>query len=94
MVFRYRERMQLVSRKIRSAPFKPAEHFVKWIEFANAFDGDLSELDLAGATMGPLQYYSLDVVLPAIALAVILICLLWKAASLAGLRRLPKEKSS
>lgn len=59
----------MVSRKLRSAPYKPDEIFVKWVEFAHAFEGDLHELSLASAQMSWLTYYSLDIIFPLLALA-------------------------
>lgn len=50
----------MVKAKLSSAPFRPAEKFLKWIEFAAEFP-DLTELNLAGAELNFCVYHSLDV---------------------------------
>lgn len=48
---------------MRSVPFRPAEKFLKWVEFAAEFP-DLSDLNLAGAELTFIAYHSLDVLVP------------------------------
>lgn len=68
-----------VKKKIASVPFPPSEVFLKWIEFA-ANNGDLSELNLAGADMNVFEYHSLDVVLPLVAVTIVILGLSLMAA--------------
>lgn len=65
--------METVARKIRATPFKPEDKLVKWIEFASEFEGDLSELDLAGAKMNFVQLYCLDIIVPFVSLSITLL---------------------
>lgn len=65
--------MATVARKIHATPFKPEEKLVKWIEYACEFEGDLPELDLAGAKMSFLQLYCLDIIVPFVSLSVIML---------------------
>lgn len=58
-------------------PFTPAEIFVKWTEFAAAFD-DLRELNLASADMNFITYSSLDVIVPAALPAAVLLYVILK----------------
>uniref|UniRef100_A0A915DPM7 glucuronosyltransferase n=1 Tax=Ditylenchus dipsaci TaxID=166011 RepID=A0A915DPM7_9BILA len=54
---KYRRNARLVQKKLRLAPFKPAEKFVKWVEFAAEFP-ELNELNLPMIEeMGILVYY-------------------------------------
>ncbi|KAH7718626.1 Protein UGT-54 [Aphelenchoides avenae] len=76
----YREHAQLVKNKLERAPFKAAEKFVKWTEFAAEFS-DLSELGLAGAGMNFFVYHSLDVIIPLLLAVVLLIVVGYLAVS-------------
>uniref|UniRef100_A0A915DMM9 UDP-glucuronosyltransferase n=1 Tax=Ditylenchus dipsaci TaxID=166011 RepID=A0A915DMM9_9BILA len=70
---KYRRNARLVQKKLRLAPFKPAEKFVKWVEFAAEFP-ELNELNLPMIEeMGILVYYCLDVI--AFALFFIFCCI-------------------
>lgn len=51
-----------MSDKLARNPHKPAERFVKWVEFAAEYS-DLNELNLPYHEWGFLAYYSLDVIL-------------------------------
>lgn len=84
----------MVSRKLRSAPYKPDEIFVKWVEFAHVFEGDLQELSLASAQMSWLTYYSLDIIFPVIALAAVSLYAGYCFLRLLGTAKAEKEKTS
>ncbi|KAH7720030.1 Protein UGT-49 [Aphelenchoides avenae] len=91
---KYRNNMEMVSRKLRSAPYKPDEIFVKWVEFAHVFEGDLQELSLASAQMSWLTYYSLDIIFPVIALAAVSLYAGYCFLRLLGTAKAEKEKTS
>lgn len=70
--FSYHANAQIAKAKLSSAPFRPAEKFLKWIEFAAEFP-DLTELNLAGAELGFCVYHSLDVLAPAAVSIVVIV---------------------
>ncbi|KAI1706739.1 UDP-glucoronosyl and UDP-glucosyl transferase domain-containing protein [Ditylenchus destructor] len=58
----YSHNAKLIQKKLNNAPFRPAERFVKWVEFAAEFP-DLNELQLPSPDeIGFFAYYSLDVI--------------------------------
>jgi hypothetical protein len=52
-----------IKQKLELYPFKPAEKFVKLVEFAAEFD-NLNEMNLVGAELSFFKYYCLDIILP------------------------------
>ncbi|KAI1702018.1 UDP-glucoronosyl and UDP-glucosyl transferase domain-containing protein [Ditylenchus destructor] len=58
----YSYNAKLIQKKLNNAPFRPAERFVKWLEFAAEYP-DLNGLQLPSPDeIGFLAYYSLDVI--------------------------------
>lgn len=68
---RYRENTQRIKQKLELYPFKPAEKFVKMVEFAAHFE-HLNELSLVGAEFSFVKYFCLDIILPAVLVVVAL----------------------
>ncbi|KAL7076530.1 hypothetical protein ACQ4LE_004820 [Meloidogyne hapla] len=74
----FRQKAQIIAKKVQITPFDPKERLVKWVEFAAEFD-NLSELDLPGANeMNWFAYYSIDVILFSTVIMLILLWLVWK----------------
>uniref|UniRef100_A0A1I8BX42 glucuronosyltransferase n=1 Tax=Meloidogyne hapla TaxID=6305 RepID=A0A1I8BX42_MELHA len=77
----FRQKAQIIAKKVQITPFDPKERLVKWVEFAAEFD-NLSELDLPGANeMNWFAYYSIDVILFSTVIMLILLWLVWKVAN-------------
>lgn len=66
-----------LKKKLASHPFKPAEKFVKWVEFA-ANNGDTNDLNLAGNDMSVFAYYSLDIVIPCVLVFVLSVAVVFR----------------
>jgi len=60
--FSYAHNSRLLSEKLARNPFKPAEKFIKWVEFAAEYS-DLNELNLPYHEWSFFTYYSLDAIL-------------------------------
>jgi len=69
----YASKAKEVSSKLRAAPFPAQERLVKWVEFAAEFPDGLPELNLPGdEELGPLVYYSIDVILASVVMLLVL----------------------
>lgn len=67
--FSYIKNAQKLAAMIAKKPMKPKELVVKWTEFVAEFK-DLSNLDLAGRDFNFIKYYSLDIFIPVIVIAI------------------------
>jgi hypothetical protein len=57
---------------IKAKPMKPEDRLLKYTEFAAKFGYD-NNLDMYGRHLNTIQYYCLDIIIPAIGMALILI---------------------
>jgi len=57
---------------IAKKPFRPEQLLVKWTEFAGEF-GSLPELDIYGRQLNFVTYYMLDIFVPLVLIAVIVL---------------------
>ncbi|GMR46757.1 hypothetical protein PMAYCL1PPCAC_16952, partial [Pristionchus mayeri] len=78
---KYRDNARAVGEMIRSRPFSPRETFVRNMEFLARF-GPLRQLDHAGKELNFIQYYIIDVLIFLSAIAITIVCVVFRIAKL------------
>uniref|UniRef100_A0A915CSG0 glucuronosyltransferase n=1 Tax=Ditylenchus dipsaci TaxID=166011 RepID=A0A915CSG0_9BILA len=81
---KYMDNMQILKRKLEKNPFKPADVFVKTVEYAAELQGDFKELNLAGYELNFVQYFLLDFMIIAAITALTMELLLSEKNKFAG----------
>ena len=73
----YRKNAKRISALIAAKPMSAEERIVKYTEFAAKFGSDLN-LDMEGRNLNFVQFYCLDIILPAILLAAIVLYFVYR----------------
>lgn len=77
MPFSFRKNSERLSAMIKAKPMSPDDKLIKYVEFAAKFGND-NNLDMYGRHLGVVEFYCLDIIIPFLVAALLVLYILYR----------------